>query len=225
MEFKNKKRYEFTLPEIIFISLASITNFILDLVVSPILKLALTHIIAGLFIMVPLNFLILYLTRNVVDKYGTCTLYLTIFGLISIPTPLFGGIAGPYKILVGFCVGVLLDLVFFVKKNIPRIIFIGIIGSIIWWTITFSIWELFDLPFVTAFSNLLNATSPSFNGFIDFSKLLYLPISGFGIDFFVFSVLCGLLSSIPVMTSCIFGHYMFKKIESTAVYQRFQSIQ
>ncbi len=222
---EKSKEKNFRLPEVIFISLASITNFILDLLISPILKIILTHIIAGLFIMVPLNFLLLYLTRNIVDKKGTCTLYLTIFGLISIPSPLFGGVAGPYKILVGFCIGITLDLVFIIRKNILRIICIGIIGSIVWWIITFSIWELFNLPFVTAFSNLLNATNPNFSGFLDFSAILNLPINGFGIDFFIFSLLCGLVSSIPVILCCFFGFYIFKKIEPTAVYQRFQIIQ
>ena len=81
------------------------------------------------------------------------------------------------------------------------------------------------MPFVTAFSNLLNATSPYFNGFLDFSAILNLPINGFGIDFFIFSLLCGLVSSIPVILSCSIGYYIFKKIEPTAVYQRFQIIQ
>ena len=53
---KVRKHY-FSIPELIFISFMATLNVLFDLFVSPVLILLLGHIIAGILIMVPLNFL------------------------------------------------------------------------------------------------------------------------------------------------------------------------
>jgi ABC-type thiamin/hydroxymethylpyrimidine transport system permease subunit len=128
---KEPSKYQLNLSEIIFIALMSAANVIIDLILSPGLKLLFTHLIAGIFIMVPINFLLMFLTKSIADKPGTLTMYLIIFGVLSIPTTMFGSVAGPYKILVGLIIGIGLDLVFLPKNMYLKLLFGTILGSII----------------------------------------------------------------------------------------------
>lgn len=219
------KPFTFSSAEIVFIALMSAANVGFDIIVSPGLILLFSHIIAGIFIMVPVNFLFMSITRLLVNKYGTLTFYLTIFGLISIPTTLFGGVAGPYKILVGLAIGIGLDALFLPKSPWLKIILGSIGGSIIWWVMTFTIWQAFNFPFVTAFSNLVNSTSSQFNGWIALSGFIHLPITKFGPDFFLFAVFCGLLSAVPVFMVSFAALGIYKRIEKTAVYLKFKDMQ
>lgn len=225
MNVFNVKKSHFSLAEMIFIGLMAALNMVVDIIASPAFKLIFTHIVAGILIMVPLNFLFLTLTKLLVDKPGTLTIYLVVFGVLSIPTSLFGGVAGPYKIVVGLAIGLLLDLAFWPKKIGIKIALGAILGSIFWWIATFTVWQAFNLPFVLAFSQMLNPAAPIYNGSINFSPFMQLPITGFGKDFFLFATFCGLLSAGPVLLACIFAHNLFKKIVPTAVYQRFKGLE
>ena len=140
------KKSLFTLTEMIFIGLMAGLNFVVDIIASPAFKLIFTHIMAGILIMVPLNFLFLTLTKLLVDKPGSLTIYLVIFGVLSIPTALFGGVAGPYKIVVGLVIGVLLDIAFFPKNVGIKIALGAVLGSAFWWIATFTVWQAFNLP-------------------------------------------------------------------------------
>ena len=197
------------LPEVIFISFMSGLNVGLDLLISIPLKIILGHIIAGIFIMVPINFILITFTKLIADKHGTITLYLFIFSLLSIPTSLFGGVAGIYKIFVGLLIGLMLDIAFIPKKTSIKLLFGAIIGSILWWISLFTIWQLFQLPFVTGFSSMLNSASENYAGSIDLSRIVNLPIVGFGADFYLFAVLCGLLSSVPCLIARYGGYSLF----------------
>ena len=82
MEDIEKKENKLILPEIIFIALISAFNVVFDLGASAFLKnvLLVPHIIAGIFIMVPINFIFIFLIKSMVNKFGAITLYMTIFG-------------------------------------------------------------------------------------------------------------------------------------------------
>ncbi len=214
----DKEKFKINLPEIILIGLMCAMNVIFDLVVSPPLKTLLGHIIAGIFIMVPINFIFITFTKLMVDKYETITIYLTIFGILSIPTAMFGGVAGVYKIVVGFMIGFFLDLALSFDKKSIKIIFGSIIGSIFWWMLLFIIWQAFQLPFVTAFSNLFNST-------IDISGIVTIPIIGFGGPFFLFAIICGFISAIPCILGSLIGYYLFISIKKTAIYEKFINMQ
>ncbi|WP_371805507.1 hypothetical protein [Candidatus Lokiarchaeum ossiferum] len=225
LDIMNNEKFKMTLPEIILVALMSALNAGFDLLLSPPLKVLFGHIVAGIFLMVPINFIFITFTKLMVNKHGTATIFLTIFATISIPTAMFGGVPGAYKILIGAVIGICLDLIFSIKNKIAKIIAGGILGAVIWWITLFTIWQLFKFPFVTGFSNLLNAASPNFAESIDLSNIIQLPITGFGGAFFAFATLCGLLSAIPCVIGGFIGFGLFRTIEKTALYEKFQNMQ
>ena len=221
---ENEYSKKFSLPQIIFISLMASANIGLDLLISPAFIALTTHIVAGLLIMVPLNFLFISLTRFSVDKFGTLTIYMIVFGAISAPLPFWGGTAGIFKLFLGLIIGVLLDCAFLFKKNAVKIVMGAILGAIIWWIPTFIIWQLWNLPIVEAMSNMLKAGTQQFtmgNGWIDLSGILNLPITKLNFDLIMFAVMCGLISAVPVLIACIIGYQLFLQIKKTTVYERF----
>lgn len=219
---------KFNLPQIIFISLMASANVGFDLLVSPAFIALTTHIVAGLIIMVPVNFLFISLTRTSVDKFGTLTIYMIVFGAISAPLPFWGGTAGIFKLFLGIIIGVLLDCAFLFRKTYLKIVVGAIIGSIIWWLPTFVIWQLWNLPIVEAMSNMLKAGTQQFamgNGWIDLSGILDLPITELNFELIKFAIICGLISAVPVLIACIFGYRLFLQIKKTSVYERFTNYQ
>ncbi|QEE17498.1 hypothetical protein DSAG12_03335 [Promethearchaeum syntrophicum] len=222
------KTKKFSLPQIIFISLMATANVGFDLLVSPGFIALTTHIVAGLLIMVPINFLFIALTKNTVDKFGTITIYMIVFGAISSPLPFWGGTAGIFKLILGLIIGVLLDCVFHFKKIALKIVMGAILGSIIWWLPTFIIWKLWNLSIVEAMSNMLKAGTQQFsmgNGWIDLSGILELPITELNYELVKFAIICGVISSIPVFFACIIGYQMFLQIKKTSIYERFTNYQ
>lgn len=225
---ENELPKKFSLPQIIFISLMASANVGLDLLVSSGFIALTTHIVAGLLIMVPVNFLFISLTRNTIDKFGTITIYMIVFGAISAPLPFWGGTAGIFKLFLGLIIGVLLDCVFLFRKIALKIGMGAILGAIIWWLPTFIIWQLWNLPIVEAMSNMLKAGTQQFtigNGWIDLSGILDLPITEFNFELVKFAFICGLISATPVLIACIIGYQLFLQIKKTSVYERFTNYQ
>ncbi|MHA1720045.1 MAG: hypothetical protein DRO88_06195 [Promethearchaeia archaeon] len=222
------KPKKFNLAQIIFISLMASVNVGLDLLVSPAFIALTTHVIAGLLIMVPFNYLFISLTRFSVNKCGTSTIYMIVFGAISTPLPFWGGMAGIFKLFLGLIIGLFLDCAFLVKKMTLKIIFGAILGGIIWWVPTFIIWQLWNLPIVEAMSSMLKAGTPQFtagNGWIDLSGILNLPITEFNLELIKFSLICGLISSIPILIAIFIGYRLFLEIKKTSIYERFTNYQ
>ena len=211
------KRMEF--HEMIFIALFASLNVGLSLILSPPLKQIFTHIIAGVVFMVPLNFILMWISKRIVPKFGSLTLYLAIYGLLSFATPLFGGVAGYYKIIIGAALGLAFDVIYLVLENQKQgllIIVFSIIGAFVWWLITFTIWSAFGFPFVTAFSSLYNSMIP-------ISSIITIPVSNFTADWFVFTLICGLTSAIPVLIAVILSELIAKKIMNSALYSKFKN--
>ena len=210
-------RHFFSLPELVFISLMAALNVGFDLLVSPILILLLGHIIAGILIMVPVNFIFISLTKHLIDKFGALILYMLVFSVISIPTTFFGSTPGVYKLLVGLAVGILLDIVNLIKKPIVlKIILGGLFGAIIWWMSTFLIWSTLGYPFVTGMSNLVN-------NMINLSSFISIPITQINGDFFLFALICGSLSAIQCILMTATTYPLAQAIKKTAIYDKFTS--
>ncbi len=213
----NKIRYThiFSLPELIFISFMAALNVGFDLLFSPVLILLLGHIIAGILIMVPVNFIFISLTKHLVDKIGSITIYMIIFSAIAIPTTFYGATPGIYKILSGLLVGILLDLSYIIKQpKWLKITIGGIIGAICWWLGTFLIWQLFGFPYITGMSNLVNQ-------FIELTKIMSIPITKINGDFFLFVLICGSLSAIQCLIVTIVTYPIAQTIKKTAIYDKF----
>ena len=174
------------------------------------------------------NYLFISLTRFSVKKCGTSTIYMIVFGAISTPLPFWGGMAGIFKLFLGLIIGLFLDCAFLVKKMTLKIIFGAILGGIIWWVPTFIIWQLWNLPIVEAMSSMLKAGTPQFtagNGWIDLSGILNLPITEFNLELIKFSLICGLISSIPILIAIFIGYRLFLEIKKTSIYERFTNYQ
>ena len=196
----------------------SAANVGIDLLLSPAFIAIFSHIVAGVLIMLPINFLFITLTKYIVnDWFGTSTIYMLIFGIIAAPTSFFGAIPGLYKILVGLVIGILLDFVFLIRIPSIRPIFVGILGSTVWWIASFMVWTLFQFPYVTGFSNL-------FNAFWNISGFVSIPITGISYDLVKFALICGITSSLPSILTCYIAFYIFQKIKPSAVYARFQQM-
>ena len=196
----------------------SAANVGFDFIVSPGFIALFTHIIAGIFIMVPVNFIFLTLTKKMVPRFGSLTLFLIVYGILAFPTTLFGGTPGIYKVVVGLIIGLFLDLVYLPSRPALQLLLAAILGSIIWWTITFIIWAGFGFAFVIAFASM-------FNSVINISSLIQLPLINFSGDFFIFAVICGGLSAAPVLIANILGYRVFKRIEKTILYEQFKGMK
>ncbi len=208
-------RKTLNLVHIIFIALMASINVGLDLLLSPSLILLFSHIVTGVLIMVPINFIFISLTKYLVnDRFGSLTLYMIIFGAMAAPTTFFGVIPGLYKILAGVMIGISLDIAFLIRIRYLRPIIGGLIGSITWWLTSFTVWTLFQFPYVAGFSNL-------FNAFWNISGFITLPVVDVSINMVKFALICGITSSLPTILACFFSFGLYKKIEPSAVYSRF----
>jgi hypothetical protein len=217
--FEKARKYHFSIPELIFVSFMAALNVIFDLFLSPVLIMLLGHIIAGILIMVPLNFVFISLTKQLIDKFGTLLLYMAVFSAISVPTTFYGATPGLYKLLVGVVVGLLLDCMFAIKKPVfLKIVIGGIFGAILWWMGSFLIWTLLKFPYITGMSNLVN-------NFIDISRLISIPITSINGDFMLFCLVCGLLSSIPCIVLMLTSYPLVLALKKTAIYGKFTSIK
>jgi hypothetical protein len=225
------KYFHSTLPEIIFISLMAGLNVGLNLIISPPLKVILPHVIIGMFLMVPFDLVFIALCKFTIKKPWTSTFYLLIFSILAIPTTMFGAVPGIYKIAVGLFIGILLDIAFLPKNDYLKIITGGILGSIFWWLALFTVWQLLyprEINMVFIFSNLLNGDFLNFNevnGFLDLSLIVELPITGFGVNFLKFSLLVGLISSIPCILGIFGGYGLFISIKKTSIFEKFQAMR
>jgi hypothetical protein len=205
----------FSLPEIIFISFMAALNVSFDLLLSPVIILLLGHVIAGIMIMVPINFIFISLTKHLVDKIGSLTMYMVIFGIISIPTTFYGAIPGVYKLLAGFVVGIILDIAYIIRKPvILKIVMGGLIGSIGWWFGTFLIWTGLGFPFIEGMSNLVNES-------INLSSIMEIPIKDINGDFFLFVLICGIFSAVQCIILTALTYPIAQSIKKTAIYTRF----
>ena len=81
METEENKETKMYLTELILIALLCALNVSVDLIISPPLKILFGHIITGIFLMVPINFIFISFAKLMVDKFGSISLYLTIFGI------------------------------------------------------------------------------------------------------------------------------------------------
>jgi hypothetical protein len=101
----------------------------------------------------------------------------------------------------------------------------GLIGSLFWWIGLFTVWQLFQLPFVTGFSTLLMGGHENYAGFVDLSNVVNLPITGFSGDFFLFGTLVGLISAIPCVIGIAGGYGLYRAVRNTAIYDKFEAMQ
>jgi len=133
-------------------------NFAISLTVAPTINLIIPHVFTGALLMVPLNLLLSY-TVWATTRKPTYTLYFVTYGLLTMPTTVWGSTPGVFKPLMGAAIGLTLDLTATRLKPGTRTANLAMapIFSLVWWMWTGAIWSLAGLPIVNIFQNMLLA--------------------------------------------------------------------
>lgn len=133
-------------------------NFAVSLTVAPTLNLFIPHVFTGALLMVPLNLLLSY-TVWATTRRPTFTLYFVTYGLLTMPTTVWGSTPGVFKPFMGAAIGITLDLVATRLKPGSRTanLTMAPIFSLVWWAWTGAIWTLAGLPIAQIFQAMLAA--------------------------------------------------------------------
>jgi hypothetical protein len=133
-------------------------NFAVSLTVAPTLNMLIPQIFTGPLLMVPLNLLLSY-TVWATTRKPTFTLYFVTYGLLTMPTTVWGATPGVFKPLMGAAIGLTLDLTATRLKPGTRTanIAMAAIFSLVWWAWTGAIWSIAGLPIIKTFQSMFTA--------------------------------------------------------------------
>ncbi|MBM3291222.1 hypothetical protein FJY84_00925 [Candidatus Bathyarchaeota archaeon] len=140
----------------IFVSL----NFMVSLYIAPTLNLVIPHVFVGAILMVPFNLFLSYLAWAITTK-KIFTLYFLLYGILTMPTTIWGSTPGLFKPILGLLIGLTLDLLTLKSnpnKKTTKTLF-GIIFPTIWWLLSGLIWQISGLPINQIFQNMLSSIS------------------------------------------------------------------
>ena len=144
--------------ELFLTSIVAAANFAVSLYIAPMLSIIIPKVFLGAFIMVPLN---LCLSSFVwaTTKKKMFTIYFVIYGLLAMPTTIWGSTPGVFKPLLGAAIGVSLDLITdWLKPEEKKAKYIvGVIFPLIWWALTGITWAVVGLPIVQIFQAMLGS--------------------------------------------------------------------
>jgi hypothetical protein len=121
----------FTTVELLFIAIMIAADFGFGLVVKPLLSA--THILEVIRLDMIVPFAMLLITRLVVDKFGTLTIYELIIGILAtLMWPTAFGIPGPLKIPLFVMQGLVWDIGMSALRPwlVPRLLATTIVGSL-----------------------------------------------------------------------------------------------
>jgi len=143
------------------ISLTSITsaaNFAVSLYVAPIMTAFIPHVFVGAILMTPLNLFLAYTVWAIARK-KVFTMYFLVYGLLSMPTTIWGSTPGIFKPVLGLAIGLTLDTIASRLQPCSRgaRIAMAILFPVVWWTLTGGMWTLAGLPIVQMFQGMLMA--------------------------------------------------------------------
>jgi hypothetical protein len=204
-----QNRFHFRPFDLALTSILATVNFILSVTLAPALKLVVPHAFLGAFIMVPLDLFVSYICWEVTHKNIFC-LYFFIYGLLTIPTTIWGSTPGIFKPILGIAIGLALDgltLRLNPQTKITRLMF-AVIFPIIYWSLTATVWTIAGLPIVQIFQKMM-MSAPILNSIIP---------SGFVSTFTVLTLLT-IPSSIVAVNIAVSTSKRVKKIVPIAVRQ------
>ena len=122
------------------------------------LSIIIPKVFLGAFIMVPLN---LCLSGFVwaTTKKKIFTIYFVIYGLLAMPTTIWGSTPGIFKPLLGAAIGISLDLITgWLKPEEKKAKYIvGVIFPLVWWALTGITWAVVGLPIVRIFQAMIGS--------------------------------------------------------------------
>jgi len=121
-----------------------------------VLKLIIPHVFLGVFLMVPLDLFLAY-TVWAITRKRIFSLYFFIFGLLTMPTTVWGNTPGIFKPLLGIAIGLSLDVIVFKLQPYSKTakLAIALLFPVIWWSLTGGMWMLAGLPIVQLFRTML----------------------------------------------------------------------
>jgi len=138
-------------------AIVSASNFVASFYLAPLLTAFIPHVFVGAFLMVPLDLFLAYFVWATTRK-RTFTLYFVVYGLLTMPTTIWGSTPGLFKPLLGAAIGLTLDLLAgrFSPEGRERY-GLAAVFALIYWAFTGAMWMLVGLPIVQLFQGMLGA--------------------------------------------------------------------
>jgi ABC-type thiamin/hydroxymethylpyrimidine transport system permease subunit len=141
---KNKK---FTTHELTSIGLFGLLMFILSFLFGSTLNIITGNPAASGFITEIIQGIILTIAILIIKKFGTATIIWTIYGILSMPTNMFGGFPGPYKVILCLMLGILTDTVIYLFKYKKWSLYLtGLINNIVGLPIILYLYLKLNIP-------------------------------------------------------------------------------
>ena len=142
------------------VSIMAAGNFAISLYVTPALTLFIPKVFVGALIMTPLNLFLSYTTWAITRK-RIFTVYFFVYGLLTMPTIVWGNAPGLFKPILGVMIGLSLDML--ATKLRPESVFakysVALMFPMIWWSLTGLMWLMAGLPVIQLLQGMLMSVS------------------------------------------------------------------
>ncbi len=102
--------------ELTYLGLFGVLMFLLSFIFGSALNVITGNPSASGFITQIFQAIILTIALLTVKKFGAATIIWLIYGIFAIPTNMFGGFPGPYKVLLCLILGIIMDTILFLFK-------------------------------------------------------------------------------------------------------------
>lgn len=151
-----RKKFDLSPFDLILTTIIVAGNFIVSLYIAPALMLFIPQVFVGAFLMVPLNLFLACLVWGITQK-RIFSLYFFTYGLLTMPTTIWGNTPGIFKPFLGIAIGLSLDLLALKLRFQNRMAkyLMAVVFPLIWWFWTSIIWILAGLPIVQLFQSML----------------------------------------------------------------------
>jgi len=124
--FKAKMFKKFTTKQLIFIALMGALMFVLSFVLGSALNVLINPSASG-FTSALIQPILIVVALLIMKRFGVATMMYLIYGILAIPTNMVGGFPGPIKILIVFIMGIVPDIVAYIKKYEKWSILLGLV--------------------------------------------------------------------------------------------------
>lgn len=125
------KGKRFNTKELAFIGLMGALMFVLSFLFGSALNIATGNPAASGFITQIIQGIILTVAVLTTRKFGTATYMWLIYGILAIPTNMWGGLPGMYKVLISLATGLIFDTVIYLFRYKIKGLFVGSITQYI----------------------------------------------------------------------------------------------
>jgi hypothetical protein len=102
--------------ELTFIGLSGVLMFLLSFLFGSVLNVVTGNPSASGFITQIIQGIILTITLLTIRKFWTGTIMWLIYGILAMPTNMFGGFPGPYKVVLCLILGLFIDSILYIFK-------------------------------------------------------------------------------------------------------------